>query len=417
MTQSDADALTLPEGKSDAIYFDDDFPGLGLRLRTGDKRPTKLRRSWIFQYQLGRKQRRMTLGTFPAVTLAKARRTASELHASVHRGEDPAAARDQRRRQAGDTVEAMLKPYLAEKGPKLAPRTRPEIERHLLRYAKPLHGLSVASITRRDISALTTDLAASAGHATANNVRSSLATFLNWCITQGLIEENPVRGSYRADDEERTRALPVSELVAVWRALDQVKICDGAYRDIVRLLILTGQRREEIGGLRFDEIRDDLDRIELPPPRTKPKRAHTIPLSDPARAILRPWIERASDSPFVFGARPYVSWSLGKRLLDEALATAGVVIELWVIHDLRRSVATGLADQIGTWPPVIEAVLNHSGHKADIALGIDPKLRQTYVRAEYENQKRIALVAWADHIMAAIEDRPTTVVALAPMRA
>jgi integrase len=357
----------------------------------------------------------MTLG-LATVKLATVRETAGLLHARVRLGEDPATARDQRRRQAGDTVEAMLKPYLAEKKPKLAPRTRPEIERHLLTYAKPLHGLGVASITRRDISTLTTELASSAGNATANNTRSSLSTFFTWCITKGLIEDNPIKGSYRADEEARTRALRVPELVAVWHALGEVTICDGAYRDIVRILILTGQRREEIGGLRFDELHDDLDRIELPPERTKPKRAHTIALADPAQAILRPWIERgtASTNPFVFGTHPFVSWSLGKRLLDEALAAAGVAIEPWVNHDLRRSVATGLADKIGTWPPVIEAVLNHSGHKADIALGIDPKLRQTYVRAEYENQKRIALVAWANHVMAAVEDRPATVT---PLRA
>jgi integrase len=401
LTQPIVNGLILPEGKTDVIHFDDDTPGLGLRLRAGGKR------SWIYQYQLGKKQRRMTLGTAPGMTLGAARKTAGDLHARVRLGEDPATARDQRRRQAGDTVEAMLKPYWGEKKPKLAPRTQPEIERHLLTYAKPLHGLGVASITRRDISTLTTELAASAGNATANNVRSSLSTFFNWCITKGLIEENPIRGSYIADKEDRTRVLSIPELVAVWHALDQVTICDGAYRDIVRLLILTGQRREEIGGLRFDELRGDYDHIELPPHRTKPKRAHTVALADPAQAILRPWTE---NSLFVFGTHSFVSWSLGKRMLDEALAAAGVEIEAWTVHDLRRSVATHLADRIGTWPHIIEAVLNHSGHKADVAFGIDPKLRKTYVQAEYENQKRVALVAWADHIMAAVEGRDAVVV-------
>jgi hypothetical protein len=174
LTQSIADSLALPEGKSDAIYFDDDVPGLGLRLRLSGKR-AKLKRSWIYQYQLGSKQRRMTLGAAPALTLAKARRTASELHHRVRLGEDPASARDQRRRQAGDTVEAMLKLYLPEKKPSLSPRTIPEIERHLLTYAKPLHSLGVASITRRDISTLSAELATSIGNATANLTRTSLS--------------------------------------------------------------------------------------------------------------------------------------------------------------------------------------------------------------------------------------------------
>jgi integrase len=411
LTQATLAALALPEGKGDAIFFDDTLPGLGLRLRKSAAGAVK--RSWVYQYQLGQKQRRMTIGLPPAMTLGAARRTAGDLHAKVRLGDDPASARDENRRRAGDTVEAMLKPYLAEKGPKLSPRTRREIERHLLRYAKPLHGLGIAAITRRHISALTTDLASSTGNGTANLTRSSLATFFNWCITRGLIEENPVKGSHKADQAARERALTVPELAAVWRALDQIGICDGAYASIVRLLILTGQRREEIGGLRFDEFRDDLDRIELPPPRTKPRRAHTIPLSGVARAILRPWIERGptSGGPFVFGDRPFVSWSLGKRMLDQALTDAGVEIAPWVLHDLRRSVATGLGD-IGTQPHVIEAVLNHSGHKADLIFGIDPKLRRVYNKSPYEAEKRGALTAWADHVMAAIESRPATVIAL-----
>ena len=402
LTQPIANGLTLPAGKTDAIYFDDDMPGLGLRLRAGGKR------AWIYQYQIGSKQRRMTLGTVPALTLGAARKTASELHARVRLGEDPATARDQRRRQAGDTVEAMLRLYMPEKKSSLSPRSIPEVERHLLTYAKPLHGMAVASITRRDISTLSTALAASAGNATANNTRASLSTFFGWCVTRGLIEENPVRGSRIAEEKARTRVLTIPELAAVWRACDQVDICNGAYTAIVRILILTGLRREEIGGLRFDEIRDD--RIELPPSRIKSRRAYTIPLSGPARAILQPWVARsatvpAPDSPFVFGSHPFVSWSLGKRMLDEALAAAGVPPAPWTLHDIRRSVATGLGEHLGIPPHVVEAVLNHSGHKQGI-VGV-------YNRATYEQEKRAALIAWADHVMAATQDRAATLVTLA----
>jgi integrase len=176
--------------------------------------------------------------------------------------------------------------------------------------------------------------------------------------------------------------------------------------DIVRLLILTGQRRDEIGGLRSDEIAGD--RIELPAHRTKPKRAHTIPLSEPAQAILRPWAQ-TSANPFVFGPHPFVSWSLAKRMLDKALAKAGVEIEPWVVHDLRRSAATGMGN-LSIAPHVIESVLNHSGAKADILAGIDPKLRQTYNKSAYAGPARDALVAWGEHVIAAvrtpIEDVP-----------
>jgi integrase len=383
LIQSTLAGLALPDGKSDVIYFDDDYPGLGLRLRKGGKR------TWIFQFEVGKKQRRMTIGTFPAMTLGAARKTASELHARVRLGEDPASTKQEKQRQAADTVNALLQIYWPEKQQSLGQRTRITVERHLLHYAKPLHGKGVASITRRDISDLSTKLAASSGNPTANKTRSSLSTFFGWCIKKGLIEENPVRGSYIAEESPRERMLTIPELIAIWRALDQIGTCGGAYAAIIRLLILTGQRREEIGGLRFDELRTDpagnLDRIELPPPRTKPKRAHTIPLSGPAQAILTPWLSTPTASPFVFGDQPFVSWSLGKRMLDEALVKAKIEITPWVVHDIRRSVATGLADHVDTLPHVIEAVLNHSGRKADAIFGINTKLRETYVKSVYEN--------------------------------
>jgi hypothetical protein len=99
LTQPMVNSLALPPGKADAIYFDNDVPGLGLRLRGGGKR------SWIFQYQIGAKQRRMTIGTVPALALTVVRKTAAELHARVRLGEDPAATKREGRRRAADTVE------------------------------------------------------------------------------------------------------------------------------------------------------------------------------------------------------------------------------------------------------------------------------------------------------------------------
>ena len=250
LTQIIVNGLLLPTGKTDAIYFDDDCPGLGLRLRAGGKR------SWIYQYQIGSKQRRMTLGTVPALTLGAARKTASEFHARVRLGEDPATARDQRRRQAGDTVEAMLRLYLPEKKPSLSPRSIREVERHLLTYAKPLHGMAVASIARRDISTLSTALAASAGNATANNTRASLSTFFGWCITRGLIEENPVRDRPRPctvgqgphSDAARQRRLGLVEAIGH----PTVGPPAGAHTPLRRFAHLPPSRsRRTAGGLVF----------------------------------------------------------------------------------------------------------------------------------------------------------------------
>jgi integrase len=390
LTQSTIAKLAPSSGKNDAIFFDDDVHGLGLRAHSGGKR------TWIFQYKIGSKQRRITFGTAPAISLAAARKTAGELHAKVRLGEDPAASKRDGQRRAADTVEAVLRLYLPEKRQTWAPKSRVSVEHYLLQHAKPLHGLGVALVSRRDIGSLLAAIAASSGKPTANFVRASLSAFFGWCMARGLVEQNPVIGTTRHEMKPRERVLPVAELAAVWRACG-----DDAYGAIVKLLILTGQRREEIGGLRLDEIGDGI--ITLPASRAKNGRAHVIPLSAPALAILAAQPPRAE---FVFGTKPFTSWSRGKSLLDAAIVTDGNKLALWTLHDLRRSVATGVAE-LGVAPHIVEAVLNHvSGHKAGVA-GV-------YNRATYEKEKRVALATWADHVLAAVEGRPATIV---PMRA
>jgi integrase len=166
--------------------------------------------------------------------------------------------------------------------------------------------------------------------------------------------------------------------------------------------MLTGCRAGEIGGLRFGEIRDGV--IVLPADRVKNKRAHLVPLAVPAQAVLAGWTKRYGD--FVFAHVGFRSWSYGKQQLDARLAAAGVQLEPWTVHDLRRSVATGMGE-IGIQPHIVEAVLNHvSGHKAGIA-GV-------YNRATYGKERRAALAMWADHLLAAVEGRPDNIV---PLRA
>jgi integrase len=381
-----ANAGVRDPGKSEAIFFDDDVPGFGLRVRATGKHV------WVFQYAIGTKQRRMTFGRTSGISLAVARKTAGDLHARVRLGEDPAASKSDGQRRAGDTVEAVLRLYIPEKRQKLSPGSVVALERHLLVYAKPIHGLGVALVSRRDIGNLLATVAASSGNPTAKFTRASLSAFFSWCMGRGLIDQNPIIGTHAARLQPRTRVLSLAELAAVWRACGE-----DAYGAIVKLLILTGQRREEIGGLRFSEIGDGI--IALPAGRAKNRRTHVIPLSDPAEAILA---AQPSKSEFVFGTQAYVSWSWGKRLLDSALATAGTKLAPWTLHDLRRSVATGMAE-LGVAPHIVEAVLNHvSGHKAGVA-GV-------YNRATYEKEKRAALATWAEHVLAAVEGRTATVV-------
>jgi integrase len=389
LTQKTIGALSLPDGKAEAIHFDDDLPGFGLRIRAGGSR------SFVFQFKIGGQHRRMTLGSAAVLAPARAREIASELHAQVRLGRDPSAEKTEARLRAGETMAAVLQNYLAFKRGELKPRSYVETERHLMKNAKPLHGLQLAKITRRDIAARISTIAAELSGGSANRLRAALSDFFAWAIREGLIESNPVIGTNRWDEQPRERVLTDDELRTVWNALG-----DDDYSVIVKLLMLTGQRLNEIGSLQWGEVVDGV--IELPAARTKNGRAHSVPLAAPAQALLdaRP---RNGDSVFVRN-----HWATCKEKLDQRILELGAKIEPWTHHDLRRSAATKMADELGIAPHIIEAILNHiSGHKSGVA-GI-------YNRASYTEEKKRALQRWGDYIETLISGKkPATVV---PLRA
>jgi hypothetical protein len=143
LTPKSTSALGLPPGKTDYVVFDDEVPGFGIRLREGGSR------SWIFQYTLGNKQRRMSLGSAAAIPVDKARKTAGELHAKVRLGQDPAARKAESKQQAAETLEAVARRYLVARKPDMRPSAHDQVDRHLLKYCKALHGLQLASVTQR----------------------------------------------------------------------------------------------------------------------------------------------------------------------------------------------------------------------------------------------------------------------------
>jgi integrase len=202
-----------------------------------------------------------------------------------------------------------------------------------------------------------------------------------------LCDNNPVFGTNKRDENDpRERSLSDAELAAVW-----LGATDSDYGRILKLLLLTGCRRSEIGDLKWSEINDarpDLPngkhQIELPKTRTKNHQAHIVPLSDAAMSILAS-IERR-DREYVFGrsrAGGFCGWSKGKTDFDQTVKLK----EPWTVHDLRRTVRTGLGN-LGVQPHIAEATLNH----------LPPKLIRTYDRNKYESEKRAALDQWATHL-------------------
>jgi integrase len=383
----------LPGRRSEIIAFDDLQPGFGLRLRKGGTR------AWVYQYKLGAKQRRITLGNAKTIKLEAARASASKFHAQVRLGFDPAADRIERRVAAAQTFKAALDVYLPRQKARVRPRSYVEIERYLDRYFRLLHEWPLTKIDRRTVAEALAKIENEHGPAAANRGRTTLTAFCSWCITEGIAEQNPVTGTARRKEVARSRVLADAELRNVWQALT-----DDEFSSIVRLLILTGQRREEIGGLYWREVEANL--IRLPPERVKNKREHTIPLATPARAILEKQ-PRRNTRALVFGRgeNGFSGWSRCKARLDTRIAEMiGYPLPAWTLHDLRRSVVTGMAN-IGAKPHVIEAVVNHiSGHKAGVA-GV-------YNRSKYETEKATALLMWSDHVLAVVGGRQQNVVPL-----
>jgi integrase len=385
LTQKAVDSLTLPPGKSDFTFRDDDLKGYGVRMRVGGSK------KYVFAYEHGTRQPKVTLGDCSALRERDARKMASELYAKVRLGADPAREKVTARAKGTETVEAALRTYLPARQKKQRPRGYKETERHLLAHARPLHALPLVDIDRREVAGLLTKITASAGEVTANRVRTSLSAFFAWAIVQGLRETNPVLGTTRHVETARERVLSDSEIAAIWTHLDS-----DDFGAIIRLLLLTGCRANEIGSLRWDEVEGG--EIRLAAERTKNGRSHIIPLSDSAQEILDAQANRRPDRNYVFGRTadaPFVGWVKPRHELDKRIAaTTGAPLPYWTPHDLRRTAATRLGD-LGVLPHVIEAILNHvSGHKAGVA-GI-------YNRATYAAEKRAALTLWAEHVRSVV---------------
>jgi integrase len=390
LTPKTISAITLPQGKSEHVEWDDDLPAFGLRLRQGGAR------TWIYQYKVGKQNRKHTLGNATVLSPAHARTMATELHAKVRLGQDPSAEKIEGRVRAGETMGAILENYLVFKRAQLKPRSMVELERHLRKNCKPLHALQLVKIDRRAVAARISAVATDKGGPTANRVRAALSAFFVWCIGEGLLDANAVIGTNIHEENPRERVLSDHELKRIWDALGS-----DDYAQIIKMLMLTGARANEVGGLRWSEIVGD--EIRLPSARTKNNRSHTIPITAAVREILDGC--RRSDD-VVFGrSQGFRGWAWAKERLDKRIKAAGGELEHWTTHDIRRTVATMMADKLAVAPHIIERVLGHAS-----GLG---RIHTTYNRADYEVPKRIALEKWSDYVLAMLSGKqPAKVVQL-----
>jgi integrase len=398
LTQKAVASLQLPAGKTDAIFFDDELPRFGYRLRSGAG--GKILRSWVCQYRRAGQTRRLTLDG--VLSAEQARTMAKKLLAQVALGDDPQADKLDRRGKDRHTLKATVADYLALKQREVRPRTYTEQARYLGgTYFRPLHSLALDQITRKDVAARLNRISLESGSTVAACARAQLSALFSWALAHGLCEANPVVGTLAPKGgQARERVLDDSELARIWLA------CSGDdHGRCIRLLILTGCRRQEIGGMCWSEIDFERGTWTLPAGRSKNGRAHGLPLQPAPLDIIKA-VPRMASRDQLFGQRGggFTAWSRGKAVLD---ARSGV--KDWTTHDIRRSVATKLVD-LGVMPHVIEQILNHqSGHKRGPA-GI-------YNRSVYEREVRAALAVWHDQLRTLVEGGERKVIPYPPATA
>lgn len=344
-------------------------------------------RSWAVRTRINGRTAKLTLGDARALNLAKARTAARAKLTEIVEGRDPRA---EKRRAKATTLGGVAELYLRDRAGELRPKTQAERERHLRRDWAPLHHRPLGSITRRDIAERLVELKDAHGPIAANRSRSTLHQVYAWALARDLVEANPVAATQRPTRRETTRdrVLSLQELRKLWAVTES----GSDYDAIVRLLMLSGQRREEVAGMRWGELDLACGRWLIPGERSKNRRPHVVVLSRQMVDIIevRPG-ENGRELVFGSGDGGFSGWSRSRRRLDRTCQLAAP----WTLHDLRRSFVTHLAE-IGIAPAVIEAVVNHmSGIKSGVA-GV-------YNRAEHLPERARVMQLWADHLLSAID--------------
>ena len=384
-------AAKLPAGKNDHIFWDDALTGFGFRLRASGDR---VLRSWIVQYRRAGSSRRLLLGSAEVLNADQARVAAKKALAKVALGGDPQGDKIAARNKAPEhSFRAVVDDHIAARQRAVRAATLHDVKLYLTGpYFQPLHKMPIDQISKKDVASRLTRITAERGPIVAAAARAKLSAFFTWAMGEGLAEANPVIGTNKPEgNQPRERVLDDSEIAAIWNAADEA----GAFGKIVKLLLLTGCRRAEIGSMRWDEIDLQTGSWTIPAERTKNKRKHTLVLPKMATEIVRS-VPQMVGRNLIFGEhserKGFTQWGHDKSLLDARL---GEAVKPWTLHDLRRTAATKMAD-VGIQPHIIEAVLNHvSGHKGGVA-GV-------YNRSSYEREVRAALALWADHIRSLVE--------------
>jgi integrase len=382
-TERSIKALQRDPARDDYVVWNADLPGMGIRLRGESK-------TYLDQPRVNGRSVKNIIGNVNKISLPSAIKIARQHFAEARLGilgVEKAKARAAAV-EAGLTLGRVAEQYLKAKQGVLSDSTHAVAARYFEKHWGPLRLLPLNRIERRIVAARLRELKDEHGPSSAGRARTNLSALFHWAMGEGLCDVNPVIGTNdpEAGITPRQCVLEDEAIKAIWDAC-----LDDDFGRIVKLLILTGCRRDEIGALRWDEINLKTGMLLIREGRVKNRHALRLPLPEPALAILRA-IPRG-DGPCVFGnpGHGFTGWSVAKRKLDARLT--GVPLPNWRLHDLRRSMRTGLG-RLGVPPHVAELAINHvkKGVVAD------------YDHYSYESEIASALDRWAKHLMAAVHE-------------
>ena len=373
LTDAEVRAFKAEPGQR-LIAYDAKARGLVLRV-------TPRTKSWSFVYRPrgSSRQRRYTIGDYPAWSLSAARDRALALRRVVQDGGDPVA--DSKVRKEALTVAGMVERFIVKA--KLRLRSWETYESLLKRDVVPVLGdRRAGDVTRAEVANLLDKIAARAP-VVANRVQNTLSSVFAWAVSEGLVENNPVRGLRKRHEEvAKDRVLSDAELRKFWEATGGIA---PTYRDILRLILLTGQRPGECAGIAAEEI--DLAGCiwRIPPERVKNKRVQAVPLVGEALAIVTRLAEGTATGTLIRTPRGHTPTAQDVSKAFERLR-AGLFETKATPHDLRRTAAT-LMGRLEIDQMTIAHVLNHASTTKATVTG------STYDRHDYVPQKRRALEA------------------------
>ena len=370
------------------------------------------KKGWQVRYRHGGVHRRMTLGAYPILSLAVAWQWARGALAGAADGRDPAeevrAAKAPKPETDRDKFAAVVDLFMRRHASRN--RRADDVAAMLKGVVMPQWGeRNIHEIGKRDVLEVLDAIVDRGSPITANRLRAHLNTLFNWAKGRDIIAINPLDGVRPpAPETARDRVLTDDEIKLFWTACDNI---GQPFGPLFQLLLLTGQRRGEVGEMTEGEVSGAL--WTIPSARVKNTDEHTVPLSEAALAVLAGVERIKGKAGLIFttnGKTPVSGFTRAKERLDAEITKLadGEAIPDFTLHDLRRTAATGMAG-LGFPPHVVEAVLNHrSGTRRGVA-GV-------YNRFTYAEEKAAALEAWSRRVLLLVEGTPASVVNIAEAR-